>query len=279
MARQVQKRSGQAGAHPLHLASEDAALRTDAQPVAERQTRTYNRHALIFCRDGLGFGHPKGFPTSSLNRFQREHDRLKALDGRGLFTEDFGDLVEVHLPVTFESVSEALRHHAAGAMGLAGNPIPLGAAKTPTTATRIVWGVGANGASVVTEMTALEAAQVFVRWGVAPEIASPLVGAAVPDWRDRPAHGFGDVDAWGQPYPYLGAYVPDSVEHDSTLTDLFRRLEAHKVLTPSRPWWARAYERLVARFGEDLIILAACALTAAFFFGRTVWSLYHASSA
>lgn len=163
---------------------------------------------------------------------------------------------------------------------LRGNPIPLKAATPAGPATSIVWGV--DQAKVVTLLTPVQAAAVFERWGVDAVIAEDLCGAPPPGLTTV-AHARGmttissvrAIDAVPAPYPIVGSFAVSYADPpEPSLTELLQRLERGKLVEPSRPWWARAYERLVQRFGEDLIILAVCALTAAFFFGRTVWSLY-----
>lgn len=161
---------------------------------------------------------------------------------------------------------------------LVGNPVPLNAPAPTYPATQVVWAAGQ--ARVVSELTPAQAAAIFERWGVDAVISEELCGAP-----PTPAgHSLDKVRALAarpQPYPYVGEFEARSYVDAPlpSLTDLLLRLERNKLVEPSRPWWARVYERLVQRFGEDLIILAACCVIAGFFFARTVWSLYQAGSA
>ncbi|KQV66606.1 hypothetical protein [Caulobacter sp. Root343] len=161
---------------------------------------------------------------------------------------------------------------------LLGNPVPLRAARAPTPATRIVWATQ-SGAKVITELTPAEAASIFVYWGVNPDITEDLCGRAL---TSEQLAAIREADARPQPYPYVGHVEARSIStsisaREPSLTELLRRLERQKLVEPSRPWWARVFEGLVQRFGEDLIILAATGVIGAFFFGKTVFDLYHAA--
>lgn len=128
---------------------------------------------------------------------------------------------------------------------LRGSPIPLNAPPPPRCSTRVVWSTGQ--ARTVTELTPEQAAALFQRWDVDAETAERLCGAPY------------RTDLYcDQPLPSLEQFL--------------RRLERHKAIEPRMSWWGRAFQSLVARFGEDLIIAAACILIAAFFVGRTIWT-------
>lgn len=134
---------------------------------------------------------------------------------------------------------------------LRGHPIPLNAPPPARSATRVVWSDGP--ARVATELTPQQAAALFQRWEIDAETSERLCGA-----------------------PFRTDLYSD--EPPPSLEELLRRLERHKLVEPNTTWWGRAFERLVQRFGEDLIILAACGLIAAFFFARTIWSFWVAAA-
>ena len=159
-------------------------------------------------------------------------------------------------------------------MPLVGNPIPLNAPAPTYPATRVVWAAGR--ARVVSELTPAQAAAIFERWGVDAVISEGLCGAPPPAPADHALDKVRALAARPQFYPYVGEYEARTYADEPlpSLTDLLLRLERNKLVEPSRPWWARAFERLVARYGEDTIIIAALSgVVAVYFAGSVLWRL------
>lgn len=138
--------------------------------------------------------------------------------------------------------------------------------------TQITW---QGGARVITTLTPAQAAAIFERWGVDPVITQDLTGAAPPTVAASRIDEIRAIAARPQPYPHPGARPAGlySDEPFPPLSELLSRLERQRVISPAHPWWARALQALIVRYGETPVILAGCAVFVAFFVGRTVWSL------
>lgn len=138
--------------------------------------------------------------------------------------------------------------------------------------TQVTW---QRGARIITILTPAQAAAIFERWGVDPVITEDLTGAAPPAVSASRIDEIRAIAARPQPYPHVGAMAAGvySEEPFPPLPQLLQRLERQRVISPAYPWWARAFQALIGRYGETPVILASCCVFVAFFVGRTVWSL------
>ena len=164
---------------------------------------------------------------------------------------------------------------------MARKQVEAGAPATPAEPQATALASWRDGVRTVTVLTPAEAALIFERWGVDPVITEDLTGAAPPTMAQDRIDEIRAVAERPQPYPYPGAKPAGlySQEPFPPLPELLVRFERRRLISPAYPWWARGFRALIVRYGETPVILIACCMIVAFFFGRTVWSLTYGPAA